>query len=137
MLYNLFTKFKTDRVNFANYYEKELYSKRSLPMCLLQVGVDNTIPVWKKYLERCNIYCIDSFKNKQPKNFSFLNDERIFWSRCNIEDKSSVINVMEKIWCKPRFNLIIDNTNSFSILRKYCFGDYYLEVDNEVFRTSC
>ena len=137
MLHNLLTKFKSNRINFANYYEKEFYSKRFLPMCLLQVGVDNTIPVWKKYLQRCNIYCIDSFDNKEPKSYGFLNDERIFWSRCNIEDKSSVVNVMEKIWCKPRFNLIIDNTNSFSILRKYCFGDYYSEVNNEVFRTSC
>ena len=77
MLHNLLTKFKSNRINFANYYEKEFYSKRFLPMCLLQVGVDNTIPVWKKYLQRCNIYCIDSFDNKEPKSYGFLNDERI------------------------------------------------------------
>ena len=73
MLHNLLTKFKSNRINFANYYEKEFYSKRFLPMCLLQVGVDNTIPVWKKYLQRCNIYCIDSFDNKEPKSYGFLN----------------------------------------------------------------
>ncbi len=137
MLHNLLVKYNSKKIKHANYYEKELYSKRFLPMALLQVGIDNTIPVWKKYLERCNIYCIDTFDNKEPKNFAFLKDQRIFWSRCNVKDKDSVENVMENLWCKPRFNLIIDNTNSFSILRKYCVGNYYSEVNDEVFCHSC
>ena len=137
MLYNLLTKYKSNRVKFANYYEKEFYSKRFSPMSLLQIGIDNSIPVWNKYLNNCNIYCIDSFENKQPKDFSFLEDKKIYWSRCNIDDKKSIENLMIEIWKNPRFDIIIDNTRSFDKLRKYCIGSYYSEVKNEVFCHSC
>ena len=104
---------------------------------MLQVGIDNSIPVWNKYLVNCNIYCIDSFDNKQPKDFKFLNDKNIYWSRCDIKNKKSIDDVMDKLWKNPRFDIIIDNTKSFDKLRKYCTGNYYSEVKDEVFRHSC
>ena len=137
VLYNLMTKYKSSKVKFADYYENQLYEKRFLPMALLQIGVDNTIPVWNKYLERCNIYCVDSFDNKEPRQLDFLDQKRVFWSRCNIEDSKSIEHVMKNIWNNPRFNIVIDNTNSFSKLRKYCTGNYYSEVKDEVFCHSC
>ena len=137
MLFNLLTKFKSNRIKYANYYETEFYTKRNKAMSMLQVGIDNSIPVWNKYLVNCNIYCIDSFDNKQPKDFKFLNDKNIYWSRCDITSKKSIDDVMNKLWKNPRFDIIIDNTKSFDKLRKYCIGNYYSEVKDEVFRHSC
>ena len=130
-------KYKSPRLKFANYYENKLYVKRFQPMAMLQVGIDNTIPVWNKYLERCNIYCIDTFDNKEPRSFKFLNEKKIFWSRCNVKEHKELEHVMKNVWNNPRFNFIIDNTNSYKSLRKYCIGDYYSEVKDEVFCHSC
>ena len=130
-------KYKSPRLKFANYYENKLYVKRFQPMAMLQVGIENTIPVWNKYLERCNIYCIDTFDDKEPRSFKFLNEKKVFWSRCNVKDYKELENVMKDIWNNPRFDFIIDNTNSYKSLRKYCIGDYYSEVRDEVFCHSC
>ena len=130
-------KYKSPRLKFANYYENKLYVKRFQPMAMLQVGIENTIPVWNKYLERCNIYCIDIFNDKEPRSFKFLNEKKIFWSRCNVKEHKELEHVMKNVWNNPRFNFIIDNTNSYKSLRKYCIGDYYSEVKDEVFCHSC
>ena len=130
-------KYKSPRLKFANYYENKLYVKRFQPMAMLQVGIENTIPVWNKYLERCNIYCIDTFDDKEPRSFKFLNEKKIFWSRCNVKEHKELEHVMKNVWNNPRFNFIIDNTNSYKSLRKYCIGDYYSEVKDEVFCHSC
>ena len=130
-------KYKSPRLKFANYYENKLYVKRFQPMAMLQVGIENTIPVWNKYLERCNIYCIDIFDDKEPRSFKFLNEKKIFWSRCNVKEHKELEHVMKNVWNNPRFNFIIDNTNSYKSLRKYCVGDYYSEVKDEVFCHSC
>ena len=130
-------KYKSPRLKFANYYENKLYVKRFQPMAMLQVGIENTIAVWNKYLERCNIYCIDIFDDKEPRSFKFLNEKKIFWSRCNVKEHKELEHVMKNVWNNPRFNFIIDNTNSYKSLRKYCIGDYYSEVKDEVFCHSC
>ena len=130
-------KYKSPRLKFANYYENKLYVKRFQPMAMLQVGIENTIPVWNKYLERCNIYCIDIFDDKEPRSFKFLNEKKIFWSRCNVKEHKELEHVMKNVWNNPRFNFIIDSTNSYKSLRKYCIGDYYSEVKDEVFCHSC
>ena len=130
-------KHKSPRLKFANYYENKLYVKRFQPMAMLQVGIENTIPVWNKYLERCNIYCIDTFKKEEPRSFKFLNEKKVFWSRCNVKEYKELEHVMKDIWNNPRFDFIIDNTNSYKSLRKYCIGDYYSEVKDEVFCHSC
>ena len=130
-------KYKSPRLKFANYYENKLYVKRFQPMAMLQVGIENTIPVWNKYLERCNIYCIDTFDDKEPRSFKFLNEKKVFWSRCDVKEHKELEHVMKDIWNNPRFDFIIDNTNSYKSLRKYCIGDYYSEVKDEVFCHSC
>ena len=130
-------KYKSPRLKFANYYENKLYVKRFQPMAMLQVGIENTIPVWNKYLERCNIYCIDTFDDREPRSFKFLNEKKVFWSRCNVKEHKELEHVMKNVWNNPRFNFIIDNTNSYKSLRKYCIGDYYSEVKDEVFCHSC
>ena len=130
-------KYKSPRLKIANYYENKLYVKRFKPMAMLQVGIENTIPVWNKYLERCNIYCIDTFDDKEPRSFKFLNEKKVFWSRCNVKEHKELEHVMKNVWNNPRFNFIIDNTNSYKSLRKYCIGDYYSEVKYEGFCHSC
>ena len=130
-------KYKSPRLKFANYYENKLYVKRFQPMAMLQVGIENTIPVWNKYLERCNIYCIDIFDDKEPRSFKFLNEKKIFWSRCNVKEHKELEHVMKNVWNNPRFNLIIDNTNNYESLRKYGVGNYYKEANNEIFCHSC
>ena len=94
--------------------------------------MDSTLQSWLKYLEKANIYCIDTFINYQPKDFSFLKEKRIFWCRCDVSDRKNVDDIMKKIWNKPRFDIIIDNTNNHENLKRHCIGKYYLENKDEV-----
>ena len=108
------SRYKSTRKQHHVFYEKELWNNRIKAVNLLQVGVDNTLEVWLKYLKYANVYCIDSFENKQPADFKFLlSEHRIYWARCNVHDKKHVEKVMNELWKKPRFDVIIDNTNNF------------------------
>ena len=44
---------------------------------------------------------------------------------------------MKEVWNKPRFDIIIDNTNNFENLKRYCIGKYYAEKKDEVICHSC
>lgn len=76
-------RYKSNKQKYSLFYEKELFSLRHKPINLLQIGVENSIPVWHKFLERSNIYCIDEFDKKQPDKYNYLEEKRIFWSRCD------------------------------------------------------
>ena len=39
---------------------------------------------------------------------------------------------MKKIWNKPRFDIIIDNTNNYENLRRHCIGKFYYEEKDKV-----
>ena len=137
MIYTLFKRYKSDREKYSYFYEKELLQYRYKPMNLLQVGIENSIPVWHRFLQKCNIYCIDEFNQKEPTKYDYLNLDRVFWSRCDINDEKSIKEIMKNVWKKPRFDIIIDNTNNFGITRqkylnRYCIGKYYIEDDNDV-----
>tara|TARA_B100000131_G_scaffold58886_1_gene54299 strand:- start:2845 stop:3258 length:414 start_codon:yes stop_codon:yes gene_type:complete len=136
MLPILFERYKSPRQDHAVYYENEFFDKRLKPVNLLQVGMDSTLQSWLKYLEKANIYCIDTFINHQPKDFSFLKEKRIFWCRCDVSNRKNVDDIMKRIWNKPRFDIIIDNTNNHENLKRHCIGKYYLENKNEVIRYS-
>ena len=43
---------------------------------------------------------------------------------------------MKRIWNRPRFDIIIDNTNNHENLKRHCIGKYYLENKDEVIRYS-
>ncbi len=132
MLFNLFTKFNANN-KYANFYENEFFDLINQPINLLKVKADNSIPVWQKFLQRSNIYCIDNFNNNEPNKFPYLNKDRTFWSRCNIDDENDIKRVMSEIWKKPRFDIIIDNTNKrYNFLKKYCIGKYYVEENDNV-----
>ena len=104
---------------------------------ILQVGVEPSLQVWQRYFAKSLIYCIDTFNNIDPKDISYLDENRIYWSRCDVNDTKQLENVMKNIWNNPRFNIIIDNTNNYESLRKYGIGKYYKEVGNEIFCHSC
>ena len=82
-------------------------------------------------------YCIDTFDVYDPKDISYLDEKRIYWSRCNVNDSKQLEHVMKNIWNSPRFNIIIDNTNNYETLRRYGIGKYYKEANNEIFCHSC
>ena len=137
VLDNLFKKYKSNREQYSNFYEKEFLKYRHKPLNLLQVGVENSIPAWHKLLLRCNIYCIDEFDKREPNKYKYLNQERVFWSRCDTASEKSIKEVMKDVWNKPRFDIVIDNVNNFAISRqkyliKYCIGQYYIEDGDEV-----
>ena len=137
MLDVLFQRYKSNKQKYSLFYEKELFSLRHKPINLLQIGVENSIPVWHKFLERSNIYCIDEFDKKQPDKYNYLEEKRIFWSRCDTLNQKNINDVMINVWNKPRFNIIIDNVNNFAYsrkdyLRRYCIGKYYIEDETEV-----
>ena len=136
MLDTLFKRYKSKRPH-VYYYERELFKHKIYPVNLLQVGMDTPLQVWLKYLQNANIYCIDSVNNSQPANYSFLDEKRLFWSRCNPSDRKSVDKIMKEVWNKPRFDIIIDNTNNFENLKRYCIGKYYAEKKDEVICHSC
>ena len=133
MLYNLLTKFKSNKVKFANFYENQFYEKRFLPLQILQIGCDATIPVWQKFMPRSNIFCIDNFQKQEPKNIDYLKESRIYWIRCDIDNEKAVKKIMKEQWNSPRFNIIIDNNiDRYDIFRKYCVGKYYVENKDNV-----
>jgi len=125
-------RYKSIRKQHHIFYEKELWDNRIKALNLLQVGVDSTLQVWLNYLKYANIYCIDTFEDNMPQDFKFLNEKRLYWSRCDVHDKKSVENVMNELWKKPRFDIVIDNTNNYENLKKYCIGKFYYEKSNKV-----
>jgi len=133
----LFKRYKSNREKYHNFYEKELFQYRHKPISLLQVGIESSIPVWQKYLQRCNVYCIDEFDRSEPNRYKYLNEKRVFWSRCDTSNEKSIKNIMNNIWNKPRFDIIIDNINNFAMsrqkyLNRYCIGKYYIEDGDDV-----
>ena len=80
---------------------------------------------------------LDTFENYDPKDISYLDEKRIYWSRCNVNDSKQLEHVMKNIWNSPRFNIIIDNTSNYETLRRYGIGKYYKEANNEIFCHSC
>lgn len=137
MLDILLQRYKSNRQQYANFYENEFFKYRHKPVNILQVGVENSICVWHKFLQRANIYCIDEFDKNQPDKYEYLNQKRIFWSRCDTSNQKSINDIMKQIWNKPRFDFIIDSVNNFGFtrqeyLKRYCIGKYYIEDGDEV-----
>ena len=133
----LLSKYKSNREQYAAFYEKELFDYRHRPLNLLQVCVENSVPVWHKYLQRANIYVIDNFDKQEPDKFSFLNQDRTFWTRCDIDNEDKIKSTMKEIWKNPRFDIIIDSSNNFgntryNYLKRYSIGKYYIEEGDEV-----
>ena len=137
MLQILLQRYKSKRVKYHLQYDRFFFEDRLKPLIILQVGVEPSLQVWQRYFTKSLIYCIDTFNNIDPKDISYLDENRIYWSRCDVNDTKQLKNVMKNIWNNPRFNIIIDNTNNYESLRKYGIGKYYKEVDNEIFCHSC
>ena len=137
MLQILLQRYKSKRVKYHLQYDRFFFEDRLKPLIILQVGVEPSLQVWQRYFTKSLIYCIDNFNNIDPKDISYLDENRIYWSRCDVNDTKQLKNVMKNIWNNPRFNIIIDNTNNYESLRKYGIGKYYKEVGNELFCHSC
>tara|TARA_B100000282_G_scaffold294080_1_gene270607 strand:+ start:98 stop:508 length:411 start_codon:yes stop_codon:yes gene_type:complete len=132
VLHDLMNRYKSIRKQHHVFYERQLWYDRIKAINLLQVGIDTTIEVWLKYLKYANIYCIDSFEHKQPTDFKFLKEDKVHWARCDVHDKKHVEKIMNGLWKKPRFDVIIDNTNNYENLRRYCIGKFYYEEKDKV-----
>jgi len=137
MLNTLFQRYKSDRLKYSFFYEQELSNYRHKPLNILQVGIDSSIAVWHKFLQRSNIYCIDEFNRKEPDKYFYLNEKRIFWARCNTNEQKSINDIIKNVWNKPRFNIIIDSTNNsgytrHEYLKRYCIEKYYIEDGDKV-----
>ena len=137
MLQILLQRYKSKRVKYHLQYDRFFFEDRLKPLIILQVGVEPSLQVWQRYFTKSLIYCIDTFNNIDPKDISYLDENRIYWSRCDVNNNKQLENVMKNIWNNPRFNIIIDNTNNYESLRKYGVGKYYKEVGNEIFCHSC
>ena len=137
MLNVQFERYKSKRLKYHLYYDREFFDDRLKPFMILQVGVESSLQVWQRYFSKSQLYCIDSFTNTDPKNISYLNESRINWSRCDVHNKKQVEHIMKNIWNNPRFNIIIDNTNNYETLRHYGIDRYYKEVNDEIFCHSC
>tara|TARA_B100001248_G_scaffold180470_1_gene137305 strand:+ start:2932 stop:3351 length:420 start_codon:yes stop_codon:yes gene_type:complete len=133
----LLQRYKSKRVKYHLQYDRFFFEDRLKPLIILQVGVEPSLQVWQRYFTKSLIYCIDTFNNIDPKDISYLDENRIYWSRCDVNNNKQLENVMKNIWNNPRFNIIIDNTNNYESLRKYGIGKYYKEVGNEIFCHSC
>ena len=137
MLQILLQRYKSKRVKYHLQYDRFFFEDRLKPLIILQVGVEPSLQVWQRYFTKSLIYCIDTFNDIDPKDISYLDENRIYWSRCDVNNTKQLENVMKNIWNNPRFNIIIDNTNNYESLRKYGIGKYYKEVGNEIFCHSC
>lgn len=134
MLPTLFRRYQSPREKHAIYYEQQLFQFRLRPINLLQVGIDSTLQSWLKFLQKSNIYSIDNFISKDPKDFNFLNQKRLYWCRCDSTDRKNVDDIMKNVWNKPRFDIIIDNTNNYENLKRHCIGNYYIEHKDKVIK---
>ena len=137
MLDILFQRYKSERRKYASFYQNEFSHLRIKPLNLLQVGVDSSIAVWRKFLQNSNIYCIDEFKIKEPKIYYYLDEKRVFWSRCDTREEKAINEVMKNVWNNPRFDIIIDSTNNFAYIRhpflkRFSTGKYYIEDGDDV-----
>ena len=137
MLQILLQRYNSKRLKYHLYYDRFFFEDRLKPLIILQVGVEPSLQVWQRYFTKSLIYCIDTFNDIDPKDISYLDENRIYWSRCDVNNTKQLENVMKNIWNNPRFNIIIDNTNNYESLRKYGIGKYYKEVGNEIFCHSC
>lgn len=118
---------------YSNFYEKELYEKRFQPLQILQIGIENSVAVWHKYMQRSNIFCIDTFDKTEPRQHPYLKEKRIHWIRCDIDNEKAVKKIMKEQWNSPRFDIVIDNNiDRYDIFRKYCVGKYYVENKDNV-----
>ena len=115
MLQTLFQRYKSKRLKYHLYYDRFFYEDRLKPFMILQIGVEPSLQVWQRYFTKSLIYCIDTFENYDPKDISYLDEKRIYWSRCNVNDSKQLEHVMKNIWNSPRFNIIIDNTSNYYI----------------------
>ena len=134
MLLTLFRRYQSPREKHAIYYEQQLFQFRLRPINLLQVGIDSTLQSWLKFLQKSNIYSIDNFISKDPKDFNFLNQKRLYWCRCDSNNRKNVDDIMKNVWNKPRFDIIIDNTNNYENLKRHCIGNYYIEHKDKVIK---
>ena len=82
MLNVLLERYKSKRLKYHLYYDREFFDDRLKAFMILQVGVESSLQVWQRYFSKSQIYCIDSFTNIDPKNISYLSESRINWSRC-------------------------------------------------------
>ena len=114
MLQILLKRYKSKRVKYNLQYDRFFFEDRLKPLMILQVGVEPSLQVWQRYFTKSLIYCIDTFMNIDPKDISYLDENRIYWSRCDVNNTKQLENVMKNIWNNPRFNIIIDNTNTVS-----------------------
>ena len=137
MLQILLQRYNSKRLKYHLQYDRFFFEDRLKPLIILQVGVEPSLQVWQRYFTKSLIYCIDTFNDIDPKDISYLDENRIYWSRCDVNNTKQLENVMKNIWNNPRFNIIIDNTNNYESLRKYGIGKYYKEVGNEIFCHSC
>jgi len=133
----LLQRYNSKRLKYHLHYDRFFFEDRLKPLIILQVGVEPSLQVWQRYFTKSLIYCIDTFNDIDPKDISYLDENRIYWSRCDVNNTKQLENVMKNIWNNPRFNIIIDNTNNYESLRKYGIGKYYKEVGNEIFCHSC
>ena len=74
MLFDLFKRYKSNREKYSYFYEKEFWQYRHKPLNLLQVGIESSIPVWQRFLQKCNVYCIDEFHRSEPNRYKYLNE---------------------------------------------------------------
>ena len=132
MLQILLQRYKSKRVKYHLQYDRFFFEDRLKPLIILQVGIEPSLQVWQRYFTKSLIYCIDTFNNVDPKDISYLDENRIYWSRCDVNNTKQLENVMKNIWNNPRFNIIIDNTNNYENLKRHCIGKYYLENKDEV-----
>ena len=134
MLSTLLERYKSKRLKYHFHYERYFYEDRLKPFLILQVGIESSLQVWQKYFQKSLIYCIDTFNNIDPKDISYLEEKRIYWARCDVNDKKQLNHVMKNIWNNPRFDIIIDNTNQYDNFRRYCIGKYYIEKNDKVMK---
>ena len=101
MLNVLFERYKSKRLKYHLYYERHFFNRRLEPLIILQVGLEPSLQAWQRYFTKSQIFCIDSFVDKDPKDISYLDEERIHWARCDLTNQKHLRDVMINIWNIP------------------------------------
>jgi hypothetical protein len=113
MLAQLFNKYKSDRSSKHQYesvYESEFQGMRTLPVNLLEIGIGKGegIKTWLDFFPKGNIYAVDRFEKRDPKDIAILKNPRVKWCRAN-PTKEATRALIDSIWQDVKFDIIIDD----------------------------
>lgn len=114
--------YKSVKHNYDIIYGKDFKKLRTLPINILEIGVDygKSIQAWLEYFPNATIYTIDIFRRVAYWDVPVLQDPRVVWSVCD-----STSNKAKNLWSDVKFDIIIDDGRHTSTAIRNTFLNFF------------